>query len=473
MQSRESPPVVTVLGHVDSGKTTLLDTIRKTNIAQRESGGITQKIGAYQIETVYNKTKRKITFIDTPGHEAFLKMRGRGVLAADIALLVVASDDGVMPQTEESIKHIKDANIPFIVVLTKADAPASDAAKVKNQLLKKGVSLEGLGGDVPVISVSAKTGSGIAELLDLILLVFELHAITKDETSPFQGIVIESRLDHASGPRITLIVKNGKVRVGEAIFFDFGKAKVRALISYDQKNLKEAFPGDPVEILGFSSVIPVGVLISTIEKTEPQNTLAQAPQQSIEEKILSIILKADTEGSLEAIVSAFPSTVHIMEKGTGKITDGDILLAKTTGAIVVGFNTQVTSSALRLAETEHVIIKTYAIIYELLSEITDVLENLKSGKDKAFEEVVGKAEIIGSFPYDKKLVLGVKVTDGFMRKGAKIALVRKGEEIGRATIVSLRQEKEDKGRIEKNQKCGVLLSHSLDFVLGDMLISYS
>lgn len=471
------PPVVAILGHVDHGKTTLLDAIRKTTIAQREHGGITQKIGAYQVEIQHEGEKRKITFIDTPGHEAFLSMRSRGASASDIALLIVSSSDGVMPQTEESIRHIKEAKVPMLVVLTKSDLTTSDPAKVRSQLTKAGISLEGFGGDVPVVSVSAKKNKGIKELLEMILLVSAMNHITKDEKAPFSGVVIESRIDSHAGVLVSIVVKSGILKLAEQLVCEGTEAKVRGLIGESGKRMTEILPGDPVEVLGFSQIAPVGALVEKkgeqIQKTQDGVSQTKASsvegKQAIEQMLLPIILKTDVQGSLEAIIAALPQGIGILEKGTGFINEGDVLLAKSSKAIVVGFNTKVKPEALKLAQTEGVLIKTYTIIYELIEELNDAMRELKGENRK----ILGRAEVIGSFVIKDNKIIGVRVVEGQISKGNKVLLTRSDKEIGKATIASLRQQKENKTTVLKSEECGIILSPSLDFSLGDMLLSYS
>lgn len=475
------PPVVTVLGHVDHGKTTLLDAIRKTDVAKREHGGITQAIGAYQIEITTKEGKKKITFIDTPGHQAFAKMRGRGVGVCDIALLVVALDDGVMPQTKESIAHITQAGTPFIVVLTKADSQGANPEKVKQQLLKEQVLLEGLGGDVPYIAVSAKTASGIADLLDLILLFAQMKGITADPKAVFEGVIIESKKDRRKGTIATVIVKNGTLSVGDAIVSEKKPGKVRALISDTGSMLKEAVPGMPVEILGFSDVPPVGAKVT---KQKEQQQLAEeiitpAPVVTAVEtkkdeeqpvKKLPLILKTDTQGSLETILAALQGEdIQVILAGTGEPTEGDVLLARASGAFIVGFNLPISSSVVKLAENEGIIVKTYRLIYELEEEIKEVIALFKQGK--AQEVILGKAKVQAVFPYEHKKVAGSKVLEGRMAKGDKVRVERNKEIIAEGRIVSIRQGKEDIGKVEVGGECGILLSVSLDFEPEDVILS--
>lgn len=482
--SSSFPPVVAVLGHVDHGKTTLLDAIRKTNVAERESGGITQRIGASKIEFIEEGKKKYITFIDTPGHEAFSKMRGRGAQVADIGLLVISSVDGLKPQTKESIKILKEARIPFIVVLTKSDLPSKNPEKVKQQLLKEDVKLEGYGGEVPVIEVSAKTNSNIKELLSLISLVFEMREKPESLDDSFRAVVIESKQDSKSGPLATIVIKNGTLNVRDEIVCGEINGRVRTLINDRGERLSNASVGDAVEVLGFEKTPQVGSLV--LKKREAKFTFEQDYQGSIgtfspatsnsnfflsekEEPILSIVLCADTLGSLEAITNALPPEINVAMQKTGEITSADIIFAKSIKALVLSFNTKIKPDVLKLAKTEKVITKNYSVIYELIDELKDVLE----GKQiSAQEEIFGIAKVLASFPFENTKVLGIKVVDGRIAKGDKTRLIRGEEIIGESTITSLRQGKIQVSKVEKGNEAGVILSPFLDFTIGDMLISH-
>ena len=514
-QLNSVPPVVAVLGHVDHGKTSLLDAIRKTNIVAKEHGGITQGIGASSVGG--------ITFIDTPGHEAFTLMRGRGTQAADIGLLVVSSVDGVMPQTQESIEILKKAQIPFIVVLTKSDLleknpPAGGEEKVKGQLGKEGVMLEGYGGDVPVISVSSKTNTNIKELLELISLVFEMKQKPVLDNK-LKAIVIESALDQKSGPKATIVVKSGVLKVRDEIECDGIKARARTIIDDKGKHLNQAGVGQAVEILGFEKVPKVGGIVTkkgeTLTAQGPVVGFPPASAPSISEEssagsvravgspssdttlrvnspapfrsgqeampmpedfltekeapTLSIVLCADNQGSLEAIVRSLPKEINIALQKTGEITTTDILLAKSINAIVLGFNTRIKPEIMKFAVQEKILAKNYKIIYELIAEVKDVLE----GKQLALvEEVYGKAKILASFPFEKTKVLGIKVLEGRVARGDKVRLIRKEEIIGESTIISVRTGKDIVSKIEEGQEGGVITSPFLDFTIGDMLICH-
>ncbi|MBI2613819.1 MAG: GTP-binding protein [Candidatus Levybacteria bacterium] len=485
------PPVVTVLGHVDHGKTSLLDAIRKTNVASREHGGITQGIGASSIELVVEGVKKRITFIDTPGHEAFAHMRGRGTQAADIGLLVVSSVDGVMPQTKESIEILKKAQIPFIVVVTKSDAPDKNEEKVKGQLVKEEVLLEGYGGDIPVISVSAKTNTNIKELLELISLVFEMKQKPVLDNK-LKGIVIESQLDQKSGPRATVIIKSGELKVKDEIECEGIKARVRTIINDKGKHLDKAGVGEAIEVLGFEKVPMVGGIVQNSEFRIQNSELAKNSSPSIAPAIpfhsgqeampmpedflnevevptLSIVLCADNEGSLEAIVRSLPPEINIALKKTGDITTTDILLAKSINAIVLGFNVRIKPEIVKFALQEKVLARNYKIIYELITEIKDVLE----GKQLALvEEIYGRAKILASFPFEKTKVLGIKVLEGRVARGDKVRLIRKEKIIGESTINSVRTGKNVVSKIEEGQEGGVIIFPFLDFTIGDMLICH-
>ena len=472
------PPVVVVLGHVDHGKTTLLDAVRKTNVAQKEHGGITQKIGASTVEVLHEGIKRKITFVDTPGHEAFSKMRSRGAQVADIGVLVVSATDGVMPQTKESIKLLLDAKIPYVVALTKSDLPEKNPEKIKQQLLKEGIMLEKLGGNVPVIEVSAKTNKNIKELLELILLTLEIEkqqeVLDKNEKGEFRAIIIESKLDLRAGPKATIVVKNGIISVKEELLCEGIEGKTRAFINDKGEHLTSATIGDAVEILGFEKVPPVGGIVlkkseTSIKKVE-NLPLTPFVRKEIEEFPLSVIIGADTQGSLEAIVNSLPKNINIISQKTGEITPADVLLAKSVNAIILGFNLKLKNDVLRFASLEKVLLKNYAIIYELIDEIKDALE----GKELSLEEkIFGKAKILASFPFEKTQVLGVIVLEGRIAKGDRVRLLRDKDIIGESYLSSLRQGKNSISKVEKGQEAGAILAPFLDFTIGDMLVCHS
>lgn len=476
------PPVVSVLGHVDHGKTTLLDAIRKTSLAKREFGGITQKIGASTVEILHEGQKRRITFIDTPGHEVFSKMRSRGAVASDIGLLIVAANDGVKPQTSESIKLLKDAGIPYIVVLTKSDLPVANPERVKQQLLQEEVLLEGYGGDVPVVEVSATTNHHVKELLDLILLVFDLRQSTHPAGSQSQSlhaIVIESKLEPKSGPRATVVIKEGTLNVREDLFCEGKIFRVRTLINDQNQQVKQATVGDAVEILGMDTVPNVGSII-TAQQQVAQSSDGEPTQdsqlkrelvysQQADQPELAVIMCADTQGALEAITNALPKEVKVLSKKTGEVTEADILLAKSTGGIVLSFNSRIRPDVQKLAATEKVLAKNYQIIYEMLDEIRDVLEGKKLAK---IEEIYGTAKVLAKFPFEKTFALGISVLDGRVARGDKIRIMRGDEKIGESTVISLRVGKNPTSKIEKGHEAGIIISPLLDFNTGDMIICH-
>ena len=474
------PPVVSVLGHVDHGKTTLLDSFRKSNIVSGEAGGITQAIGASKIEILHDGEKRQITFIDTPGHEAFSNMRSHGVSAADIVLLVVASDDGIKPQTKESIEKILASKLPYIVVITKADAQGANIEKVKQQLATEGVLLEGLGGDVPFIAVSAKTGERIPELLDLIVIVYDFSEAKKDPSTLFTGVVIEAKLDKRRGILASLIVKNGKILVGDKVYTDQKEVgKVRALIDTTGVQVKEALPGDAVEVLGLTEVLSAGSIINTLsaneagipaafEKKVPVDFLALLRDKK-EEK-LPVIIKTQTSGEFEAIRAALPDDIQVIFEGRGEISASDILMSRDFNAIVVGFNVDIEKQAKVLAESNNTFYRTYNIIYNLLDELNDASALLK---ERAQRKIFGKAQILATFEGNEGQILGVRVTEGRLAVGDKI-IVKKGEsESTESNIMSLKQGKKDAKEIAKGNECGIMIDPKVDFTIGDMIISYN
>ena len=478
MNFNTRPPIVAVLGHVDHGKTTLLDYIRKTSVAASEHGGITQAIGAYQIET----KNRRITFIDTPGHEAFAKMRERGANVADIAILVIAADDSVKPQTIESIKQIQNAGIPMIVAINKVDLPAANIDRVKGDLAKHGVQLEGFGGDIPFMPVSAKQGTGVSELLDLILLVSDMKGITGNPNDEAMVVVIETRLDKGRGMVATVIVKNGTLTVGSPLYIGEKQiAKIRAMFDEHGKIVPAAGPGKPVEVLGFTIPPEVGLLIRSVSQKDVGEVVAQKPVRELpdflqpidleSERIIKIILKADTAGSLEAIIASLPKKAIVVGRGVGDIAEADILTAKSMGAIVVGFGVAAKAAAVKLAETEKVVYRTYRIIYELLGELKEVVAGLKEVLQ--VERDLGTGQIIAEFPFEKDRIAGTKIVSGRLARGDRVKIMRGETEVTRAKIKSLRHGKEDITKADTGIECGVLFDQKLDFTIGDGIIAFT
>ena len=472
---RARAPVVAVLGHVDHGKTSLLDHIRKSHIAEKEFGGITQHIGAYQIE----HKGRKITFIDTPGHEAFSAMRLRGGQVSDLAVLVVAADDGVMPQTRESIAHIKAAGVPFLVAINKIDLPGVSIERAKKQLAEADVLIEGYGGDVVVVPVSAKTGQGVDDLIEMINLLADMQELKENKEAPLLGIVIEAKLDKLRGPEATVLVKEGVLTVGDPIFTPTASGKVKSLIDSESRHLKEAFPATPVEVLGFSSVPKVGEVVKNVSE-EPSQKEEKTPPLSAKERMVKadkneirLIIKSDVEGSLEAIVGCLRSLkkedqqVKIYFAETGDITEGDVLLAAATSSRIIGFNVSVSSSVERLAAEEKVLIRNYNLIYDLLDELKEGLEAL--AKKKAEEKTLGEAEIIGIFKVGGGRVAGCRVVSGRINRADTLVLKRQEKEIARLKIASMKHQESDINEAAEGQEFGVLFEKEPPFTKGDII----
>ncbi len=467
------PPVVAVLGHVDHGKTTLLDTIRKSNTADKEAGAITQRIGAYQI--IFSN--KKITFIDTPGHEAFSQMRLRGARVSDFAVLVVAANDGVMPQTIESISAIKKAGIPLIVAINKIDLPESNTDRIKQQLAQHDVLVEGYGGQTVVVELSAKTGKGIDQLLEVILLLSEMQGISADPKGPFLGVVIEAKKDQKRGILVTVIVQSGTLSVGNDLFTDTAEGRVRALFDEYEKPVIQASPGKPVEILGFKSLPAVGSTVASIKNEKPIEHKAKpilSPEEFLlaatRQKHLKLIIRADSAGSLEAIKENIAKDVDIINAEVGEITESDIVMAEAGKAVIVGFNTKVSSTVSRLAQEEGVRIKTYSIIYDLLTEISEVITILKNPESQ--ETVLGTGVIVDEFPFEDMRIAGCRITEGRVARGDTIKLMRDTLEVARTKIRSLQQGRQKVDKVEAGSECGILLDKKLDFKIKDSIIAY-
>ncbi len=467
-------PVVVILGHVDHGKTTLLDYIRHSNLQKREHGGITQSIGAYQIEF----QGKKITFIDTPGHAAFTKMRSQGAKAADLAVLVVAANDGVKPQTIESISHLRQAKIPFLVAINKIDVPGASPDMVKAQLTEHQVFVEGYGGNVPVVEISAKTGQNVSELLENLLLLAELEELAYQPDQPLQAVIIESTKDSKRGVLASAIIQTGTLKIQDLIYTPSAEGKVRALFDENRQPRRQVYPGEPIQILGFKSLPKVGEIIRSQPYSQTDRSLTSSsnstsmPQFNLEEdRRLKLILAADTLGSLEAIKASLPEEINLLQTNTGHITESDVLLAATTGALILGFNVKLTNSVKKLAETEKVTIKTYNIIYELLEFIEKkVLRLLEPTID---EDILGEAQILKVFDFGDKKIAGCRVQSGKLNLHQTIHLKRDNDLIADARIVSLKIGKEDVKKVPAGSECGVLLQPQLDIQEKDIIIAYN
>lgn len=465
----KKPPVVAILGHIDHGKTSLLSKIREQDLTKKESGGITQHIGAYQIK----HQGQKITFIDTPGHVAFSRMRARGAQVTDLVVLVIAADDGIMPQTRESLEHIRAAKTPFLVAINKVDLAAANPQKVKEQLQKEGILVEDLAGDVVSIEVSAKTGQGIPELLELIILSAEMQEKKVDPGASLKAVVIESSLDSRRGPVASLLVQDGTLRLGDGLRAGQVKGKVKAMFNENNQKITAAGPSQPVEVLGFKEIPTVGSLVSKAtgpaavsEGVFPVNKDQLRPDQPLTEKKLKIILKADVQGTLEAVQSSLPAEIEIISQSVGSVTESDVLLAAATVAEIFGFRIKVPVSVAKLAQTEGVKIRNFSIIYELLDEIKKRLI-----EPEISEEILGRAEILAEFEYHQARVAGCRLKEGKIRKSDLVRLRRGKETIGETRIKSMKYKKDDIDLAKEGQECGLIFKTNLDFQVGDSVLS--
>lgn len=477
------PPVVTFMGHIDHGKTSILDYIRHTQLQKKETGGITQSIGAYQVDLPQHNTK--ITFIDTPGHEAFSKMRARGGQAADIVVLVVAKNDGVMPQTIEAINHAKAAGVPMIVVINKSDLEGLPIEKIKAKLAEQGVLVEGYGGDVVSVETSAKTGQGMDELLEMINLVAQMQGLKADANAKPTGFVLEGCLNEKKGCTASFLVQNGALKKGQIVATNSTFGRIRRMNDWQGREVSKAFPGTPVEVLGLKKVPLAGETFEVVEseklatqKMQPSSFLPSQPSITTEEKeestrTLNLIIKADTKGSLEAVHHSVENLqtqevlLHFLHEGVGNITEADVMLAAATRAIVLGFRVGVDEAAKNAAQMERVIYRTYEIIYKLLEEVEDVIAG---EMDKMTLKIIGDAQVIKVFTLsDGALIAGCKVTEGKIKKGHTVQVLRGNEVVGEAQVDSLRHEKEKIGEAKKGVECGIALKPQIEFKEGDII----
>jgi len=455
------PPIVTILGHVDHGKTTLLDTLRKTKYLQKEVGGITQGIGA----SVFKKGQKTITFIDTPGHAAFSKMRSRGVAVADVAVLLVAADDGVKPQTREALSYLTETKLPFIVAISKIDLPSVNIDSVLDQLETEGIKLEGRGGDVPVVNVSAKDKKGLNELLEMIHLVTEISEIKGDPKADLKGYIIETGKDKR-GVLASVVLKRGTLIVGQELMVDGTASKVRGIFDENQKSIKEVLPGFPAQIIGFKEEPAIGATISSVDgdKADRQKRVSFKKNIEVAEDEIAVIIKATNAGSLEAVIANLPEKAVVISSGVGDIIESDVFLAKPSNAYVLGFESTIPNGVRKLAQTEGVQVETFDIIYKLFEKLEEIIQ---SGTRKE----VARAQILASFPFNKKKVAGCKMISGMITKGSKLILEREGVEIGRARATSLKKQKIEIKKASEGEEFGVILSPQIDFEIGDMLLS--
>lgn len=457
------PPIIVVLGHVDHGKTSLLDYVRKTSIVKKEKGGITQGIGASVVTLPNGKT---LTFIDTPGHAAFSSMRSRGAKVADIAILIVGGDDGVKPQTKEALEHILAEGMPFVVAVTKIDLRTASFEAAQAQLEELGVLFEGRGGDVPILGISSVTGEGIPELLDLLDLIAEVREISGSPDTALEAVVIETSKDNR-GLGASIIVRDGTIRVGDDIETDTTKARVRALFNSFNESVKEIGPGLPSLVLGFEELPIVGSRVWKILDGKPEivkRTENALVGGSSENAKIRLVIKAANAGALEAILAGISKEVFVLGSGVGDVTESDVFLAKTGKAMIMTFESRAGGPIERLAKTEYVRIEQFGIIYELFDRIDALV------KGETYE-ILGRGEIQAVFPFNNQKVAGTKVNLGRLKKGDSIVVLRGEKEVGEAKIISLRREKSDLLEAKQGEECGILLGPSLDFVAGDVIIS--
>ncbi|HMJ72666.1 MAG TPA: translation initiation factor IF-2 [Solirubrobacterales bacterium] len=494
----DRPPVVTIMGHVDHGKTSLLDAIRETEVAAGEAGGITQHIGAYQV----HHEDKTITFLDTPGHAAFTAMRARGAKVTDIAVVVVAADDGVMPQTKEAIDHARAADVPILIAVNKIDKEGAQPDRVRNELAADGLTPEDWGGETVYCDVSAKTHEGLGNLLDMILLVSELEELGANPDAPASGTVVESQLDPGRGPVVTILVQRGTLAVGDSLVGGAQWGRVRAMHDFTGDRVQEAGPGMPVEVLGFDGVCEAGEHVRVVENDRRARQLAQergnrlktealarrqARKVSLEEvfsraqagdiKELNIVLKADVAGSLEALqdeIAKVPQeqvAINIIHSQTGGINESDVMLASASEAIVIGFNVRPLADARKAAEREGVDVRTYSVIYKITEDLRNAMEGLLEAVE--VEETLGEAEVKQTFKASKVgRIAGCIVNEGKVARDANVRLIREGTVIWDGKLGSLRRFKDNVQEVEEGQECGIVLDGYADVKEGDVLEFY-
>ena len=486
-------PIITVMGHVDNGKTSLLDAIRKTNVTASESGGITQHIGASEVMI----NGQKIVFLDTPGHEAFTAMRARGAHITDIAVLVVAADDGVMPQTIESISHAKAAGVPVIVAINKIDKPGANPDRVKQELTEHGILAEDWGGDVISVPVSAKTGEGIVNLLEMILLQAEVLELRANPNRLAMGSVIEARLDKNKGPVATLLVTNGTLKTGMSVVAGTCAGRIRLMTDFKGKEIKKAGPATAVEILGLSDVPEAGDEFNAVKQDKIAKEIADNRKQKLREEILArnasttleqlfsqiqegevkdlnLIIKGDVQGSIGAIVASLEKLnnenvrVRIIHTGVGTVTESDVMLAGTTGSIIIGFNVRPTTAVQTFADRENIQIRLYRVIYDILNDVEDAMKGMLDPEFK--EEVLGKVEVRETFKVPNVgIIAGAYVQEGKVIRNAEVRLVRDGIVIHEGTISSLKRYKDDAKEVNQGYECGIGIENYNDIKEGDII----
>ena len=489
---RARPPVVTIMGHVNHGKTRLLDAIRQTNVMDQEAGGITQHIGAYQVDV----DGHRITFLDTPGHEAFTAMRARGAQVTDITILVVAADDGVMPQTLEAIDHARAAGVPIVVAINKIDRPDANPDLVKQQLADAGLVVEDWGGDTVCVEISAREKMGIDDLLENLMVVAEVEELRADPTRPAEGVVIEAEMDRSRGPMGTVLVHSGTLRVGDTVVVGETWGRVKAMFNDAGKRVKRAAPSTPVAVLGLNDVPQVGDVLTVaadereaqalIERYRAERERERATSKAVNlsnvydqlstgrVKELNIVLKADVQGSIEPVRTSLEQIaeedvkVRVIHSGTGNVTESDVMLAIASKAVIIGFNTGAETGARRMAELEGVSIRVYDVIYSL---VDDVAKALKGMLEPTYVETIeGRAEVRAVFQLGRRdTVAGAYVTEGRVVRGASVRVIRGGQVLHESVVSSLRRFKEDAREVAAGYECGVGVRDFTDFEAGDIL----
>ncbi|HWH93915.1 MAG TPA: translation initiation factor IF-2, partial [Baekduia sp.] len=494
----ERPPVVTIMGHVDHGKTSLLDAIRKTEVAAGEAGGITQHIGAYQV----HHNGKTITFLDTPGHQAFTAMRARGARVTDIAVIVVAADDGARPQTDEAIDHANAADVPIVVAVNKIDKEGADPTRVRTELTQRGLQPSEWGGETEYVDVSAKAGTNLEDLLDTLLVVAELEELEANPNTEASGVVIESKLDPGRGPVVTVLIQRGTLNIGDALVAGPQPGRVRAMIDYRGQRLQQAVPGDPVEILGFDGVPDAGEVVRVVANDREARRLAQeretrekseaiarrsgrkvsfedvfkrARQAELAE--LPLVIKGDVAGSVEALedeIARLPQDevrVDVLHSGVGGINESDVMLAAASEAVIIGFNVRPVGDAAALADRQGVEIRNYSVIYAALDDLRAAMTGLLA--PELVEDTIGTVEVRQTFKASKiGTIAGSYVTDGVVRRGAKVRLVRDGTVVTETTVDTLRRFNEDAREVAAGYECGIVLNNYQDVREGDVLEVY-
>lgn len=492
-EGESRPPIVAVMGHVDHGKTSLLDAIRQSNVAEKEAGGITQHIGAYQIK----RKERWITFLDTPGHEAFSTIRAHGARLTDVAIIVVAADDGVKPQTREAIRHAKEAGVQIVIAVNKIDKEGSDPNRVRQELSELELVPEEWGGSTVMVDVSAKSGQNIEKLLDMVLLVADIEELKARPKGPAEGVIVESHLETGRGPVATVLIQNGVLKVGDYVVAGSTYAKIRSLDDYRGKRIKEAHPGMPAVVTGLKAVPAFGDVFYCVadEKAARERAVGNQRQASIKSMVkvkkidasdltdaitagqvkeLNVVVKADVQGSLESLLSSLGEirneevAIKVVSNGIGDISESDVNFAQTAGALLVGFNVSMGSAVKQLATREHVQIRLYKVIYELLDDMRQALSQMLA--PEVVEVPVGKLKVLGVFKTTKSdVICGGEVTDGKVEPGVEVRVIRNKEEVGKGKVTNVQKEQNKVKEVVQGEQCGMDVAISQNIEIGDVL----